>query len=129
MVRIIKKIKPTPVIHIFKEVNVGKYKYTKHYDIVEVINGRNQLSNKLNISADRNCAKANPDYWVQIRKGNKWLTPRLTGLFKTPRFNTFYGDTQRKRNLVIFEFSNDKRMLKVSYYPKFYTQDFSWLNK
>ena len=74
---------PKPIVHIFKEFNIGKFKTTRHFKLNSVSNGTNQLTDIINISEDRNCAKSNPDYWVQIREDNKWKKPRLTGLFKT----------------------------------------------
>jgi hypothetical protein len=41
---------PIPTIHVYKEINVGKYKGVKHYEIVEVKNGTQKLSDLLNIS-------------------------------------------------------------------------------
>jgi len=121
--------KPTPVTHIFKEVNIGKYKTTNHYELVEVKNGSSKLSNKLNISANRNCALSMPEYWLKLHEGNKWAKKWLTGLFKTPNVNIFYGDTKHKTNLLLFEFSNDKRFLKVYFYPNYYTSNFTNIKK
>ena len=111
----------TPIVHVYKEINKGKYRSVKHYELVEVQNGRNQLTEKLNISKDRNCAKSSPTYWLQIREGNKWVTPRLTGLFKTDCSNIFKGDVSNRKHLLLMEFSDGTDTFKVFYYKEFYT--------
>ena len=111
----------TPIVHVYKEINKGKYRSVKHYELVEVENGTNQLTDKLNISKDRRCAKSDPTYWLQIRKDNKWVKPRLTGLFKTKHPNIYKGDVSNRRHLLIMEFSNNMEVFKVYYYKNFYT--------
>ena len=114
----------TPIIHIFKEINVGKYKSVKHYELIEVKNGSTQLSNLINISKDRNCAQSMPTYWLKIKQGKKW-SRCLTGLFKTGIVNTFKGDIQRKRHLIIFKFSDSGNTLTAYYFLNYYTIDLS----
>ena len=45
---------PTPTKHVYKEINVGKYKTTNHYQIDEVTDGKQILSDLLNINLDIN---------------------------------------------------------------------------
>jgi len=111
----------TSIVHVYKKVNKGKYKSVKHFELVEVQNGTNQLTDKLNLSKDRNCIKSDSTYWLQIRENNKWVTPRLTGLFKTNYSNIFKGDVSRQEHLLIMEFINDMDTFKVYYYKEFYT--------
>ncbi len=110
-----------PIVHIFKEYNIGKFKSTRHFELKSVSNGTNQLSNIINISKDRKCAKSSPIYWLQIREDNKWKKPRLTGLFKTKENLIFKGDTQKRKNLVLFKFSEDKETLAIYFYSNFFT--------
>ena len=116
-----------PIIHVFKEYNIGKFKDTKHYELLTVTNGTNQLSEKINVSKDRKCAKSSPVYWLQIRENNKWKKPRLTGLFKTGVNLIFKGDTQKKKNLILFKFSEDAQTLTIYLYSNFYTKDLTQL--
>ncbi len=113
----------TPIIHVFKEYNIGKFKSTKHYEIKTVTNGTNQLTDIINISKDRDCAQSMPEYWIQIREDNKWKKPRLTGLFKTSENLIFKGDTEKKKNLLLFRFSKDAETLTIYFYSNFYTKD------
>lgn len=115
---------PTPITHIYKEINIGKYRTTNHYELVEVKNGHNQLSDKLNISVNRNCALSMPSYWLKLREGKRWAKRWATGLFKTRNNCIFHGDTEHKKNLLLFEFSNDKRILKIYFYKGYYTTNF-----
>lgn len=114
---------PRPIVHVFKEYNIGKFKTTRHYELETVSNGTNQLTDIINISKDRNCAQSMPEYWVQIRDSNKWKKPRLTGLFKTGVNHIFKGDTQKRKNLVLFKFSDNAETLTIYFYSNFYTKD------
>lgn len=90
----------TPTIHKYKEINVGKYKSVRHFELTEVI-GQQVLSDLLNISQDREFAKSRPDYWVKTHNGKKWSNP-ITGLFKTKaEGNVYFGDLDRKKHLII----------------------------
>lgn len=109
----------TPVIHIYKEINVGKYKSVKHYELISTKNGSNKLTDLINVSKDRNCAKSSPVFWLQIRKGNKWVKPRLTGLFKTSEKGFFKGDIDKRRCLLIFQFVNNG--LVIYYFENYYS--------
>ena len=57
---------PKPIVHIFKEYNIGKFKTTRHYKLETVLNGTNRLTDIINISKDRNCAQSMPEYWVKL---------------------------------------------------------------
>jgi hypothetical protein len=118
---------PIPIVHVFKEYNIGKFKTTRHYQLETVSNGSNQLTDIINISKDRNCAKSVPDFWLQIREGNKWKKPRLTGLFKTGVKLTYKGDTKKRKNLVLFKFSDDAESLTIYFYSNFFTKDITTL--
>jgi hypothetical protein len=118
---------PKPILHVFKEYNIGKFKATKHYQLETVSNGSNQLTDIINISKDRNCAQSMPEYWIQIRDVNKWKKPRLTGLFKTSTNLIFKGDTQKRTNLVLFKFSDNAETLTIYFYSNFYTKDITTL--
>lgn len=120
---------PKPIVHVFKEYNIGKFKTTRHYELENVSNGANQLTDIINISKDRNCAQSMPDYWLQIRDGNKWKKPRLTGLFRTGANLIFKGDTDKRTNLVLFKFSDNAETLTIYFYSNYYTKDITTLLK
>lgn len=112
---------PKPTIHVYKEINVGKFKTVKHYELSEC-HGNPVLPSLINISKNQDCAKSMPDYWLRIREGNKW-GKYVTGLFKTPQRFTYWGDTDKKKNLVLFRFSDDTSTLIIGYFENFYTSD------
>lgn len=122
-----------PIVLIYDATNLGKFKGTTHYELKEVINSiltDTDLTELLNLSADRECAKSSPTYWLQVRHENKWHKPRLTGLFKTELQNIYKGDTQKGRNKLVFVFSDLRQTLTVYYfknsnYPHFYKDDLS----
>lgn len=113
-----------PVTHVFKEINEGKYKGVKHYELIEVLNGTTQLTELINISKDRNCAQSMPVYWLKIRNGKKWSNC-ITGLFKTGYNYIYKGDLQKKKHLILFKFSTDAKTLKAYVFENFYTKDIS----
>lgn len=112
-----------PTIHIFKEFNVGKTATTRYYKLEQTINGISLLTKEIKIENDRKFAKSKPVFWTSLRVNNKWQTPRLTGLFKTPYKNIYIGDTEFKRNLLVFKFSVDAQSLKVYYFKDYYTRN------
>lgn len=113
--------KPIPVTHVYKEINEGKYKTVKHYELIEN-NTTPKLPQLLNISKNQDCAKSMPDFWLRIREGNKWGR-YITGLFKTSKNLVYKGDTKKKRNLLIFKFSDNAKTLVIDYYENYYTND------
>jgi hypothetical protein len=113
---------PTPVTYVYKEINEGKFTSVKHYELIEVKNGSTLLSNYVNISKDRMCAKSSPDYWLKIKVGKKWSSC-LTGLFKTGIPNIYKGDTQRRRNLLVFKFSDNASRLTIYFFQDYFTKD------
>jgi hypothetical protein len=115
---------PNPVIHLFKEVNEGKYKSVRHYDLVSVRNGKTQLSEKVNLSKDRKFAQSMPDYWLKKKEGKTW-GKCITGLFRTNRNNVFKGDSERKKNLIVIKFSNDAKEINIYFFKDFYTRNLS----
>lgn len=112
---------PTPIVHVYTEVNVGKYRKTKHYELEAVKHGAPQLSTLINISKDQGCARSSPPYWIKTREGKKWQKP-MTGLFKVPvKGMIYYGDDCNKKHLVITDFEKGARKVTVYYFKNFYT--------
>jgi hypothetical protein len=116
---------PLPITHIFKEINKGKFKSTKHYELVEVSNGTSLLSEALNISKNQNCAQSMPEFWLKIKQGKNWSKFYITGLFKTDQRNIFKGDHNRRQNLLMFKYSEDTEILTVYYFRNYFTKDLS----
>mgnify|MGYP000206333501 CR=1 FL=1 len=114
-----------PIIHSFKEVK--RFKEVIHYELINVYGGKPQLSKKLNLSKNRNCAKSSPDYWIKERtKDNKkWQSQSLTGLFNSDKLFYYTGDANKRKHLLIFKFSHNANYLIVYYYKDFYTPNFN----
>jgi len=113
-----------PILHIYNEINIGKFKGTKHYELVEVGNGNQILSDLINISEDRGFAKVNPCYWLKTRNNNKWEI--LTGIFKTSFENIYHADKRNgnyKEDLILIRFSDTQTSLLVYYFKNYYTTD------
>lgn len=117
---------PKPTTHIYQEINEGKFKTTKHYQLVEVENGTQKLSDLINIVVDRGFAKSAPAFWLKIRIDKRWAN--FTGLFKTSTPGIYFadkGDNNRKEDLLIVKFSNYERDLTVYYFKGYYTANLS----
>jgi len=117
---------PKPTIHIYNQINEGKFKTTKHYELVEVENGTQKLSNLINIVVDRGFAKSAPNFWLKIRIGKRW--ENFTGLFKTSTPGLYFadkGNNNRKEDLLIVRLSNYERDLTVYYFKGYYTANLS----
>lgn len=117
---------PKPTTHIYKEINEGKFKTTKHYELVEVENGTQKLTDLINIVVDRGFAKSAPNFWLKIRVGKRWVN--FTGLFKTSSPGLYFadkGNNNRKEDLLIVKLSNYERDLTVYYFKGYYTANLS----
>jgi hypothetical protein len=114
---------PKPSIYIYKEINVGKFSTTKHFELVNENNDKDNLTNLIKISKDRGFAKSLPIYWLNTRTENKWNKINLTGLFKTSITNLFKGDIDKKKNLLLFKFSEGANNLTVYCFKDYYTSN------
>lgn len=117
---------PKPTSHIYQEINEGKFKTTKHYQLIEVENGTQKLSNLINVVVDRSFAKSAPNFWLKIRNGKRW--ENFTGLFKTTTPGFYFadkGNNNRKEDLLIVKLSNYERDLTVYYFKGYYTANLS----
>ena len=114
---------PKPVTHVYKEINVGKYKSVKHYELLEC-NKTPIFTPLINISKNQNSAQSMPIYWLKIREGKKWGR-YITGLFKTHYPSIYKGDTKRKKHLVIFKYSRDESILTIEFFTDYYSNDLS----
>jgi hypothetical protein len=113
---------PNPITHLFKEVNEGKYRTVRHYDLVSVKNGKTQLSDKINLGKDRKFAQSMPAYWLKIKQGKTW-SKSIIGLFKTNRSNVYKGNSERKKNLIVIKFSNDEKQVTMYFFKDFFTRN------
>jgi len=66
------------------------------------------------------------DDYLRLRNTNNWQTcEQVTGLFKTDYPGLYYGDRMHsgKKNLLIFQFSNDCELLIIDYYKGYYPKN------
>jgi len=106
-----------PIIHIYKEINVGKFKSVRHFELIEC-NSKPKITGKINISLDRQYAqRSNPKYWLKTHNGNKWSN-NITGLFQTGVTGVYLGDLN-KRQHILFAKESEKGFI-VYVFPNFY---------
>ena len=111
--------------YTYKQINIDKFKSTKHFELIDVENGKQKLSGFLNISENRDFANSSPKYWVKERQNNKWVKPSLTGLFSTSMPNLYRGDKDKRSHLLLFKFIDNKKTLVVYYFENHFTRDLS----
>ena len=116
--------KPNPIFHLYTEINEGKYKTVKHYELEHIIGGQQYLPDFINISKDRSFAKSSPKYWLKFKTRNRWGKYE-TGLFKTDYKNIYSGDLNKKQHLIIFWFSDNAESIQIEYYNDYFTHDLS----
>jgi hypothetical protein len=111
---------PRPVVHFYNEINPGKYATVRHYQLQETVNGDPILAQYLNLAENRSFARSNPDYWVKEKQGNSWNKKALTGIWGLGEEGFYFGDSMRRRHLLIFQFQEEQ--LKVYFFRNYYTR-------
>jgi len=105
---------------MYFELDTSKvFKEVKHFNLIK---GGGKFSDKLNISTNRGFSNAKYSYSLKIRKGNKW-SRQITGLFATYNSSLFFGDISNKTSLILVEFKEDGKRLRLLYFPRFYPKD------
>lgn len=115
---------PNPIFHVYGEINEGKYKIVRHYELVDIINGIQYLPDIINISKDRSFAKSSPKYWLKFKTG-KHFGKCETGLFKTKHNTIYFGDLNKRQHLLIFWFSDNADSIQILYYKDYFTTNLS----
>lgn len=98
------------------------FKTTTHYCLISE-HFKNQISDKINISENRGFANSKPVFWCQERKNNKWITPRLTGLFPTFKKDVYWGCRGRYNDLILFVFKNNGELMIIYYFENYFTRN------
>lgn len=116
---------PTPIVHIYKEIKIGKFETVRHYEFQSIENGIPQLSTNIKVSINRHFNNSKVDYLVHQRTSNKWDKMSTTGLFSYGNDEViYYGDIaykKVKKHTLIFKYSDDKQSLIIYYFKDFYT--------
>ncbi len=113
---------PHPQIMRFSEINIGKFKTTKHFELIHNTTDTPD-TDKINVVNDRQFARSLPDYWLSYRLNNRWR--RITGLFKVSNTEYYKGDKGRnnvKEHLIIVRL-HDKRLATVYTFKGYYSND------
>ena len=113
----VKSIPTLTVLHYRKDLKKN-FSSVSHYNAVDEVQ-EDILSEKLNISKNRNCAKSKPMYWLKKWEKSKW-SKWLTGLFPTDSINWYFGDLENKKHLVLFHFNKEGLGLTVYLFKNFY---------
>ena len=102
----------------FKHDTSKNFTEVRHYLLQK---GPETFSKTINISINRGYSKANYTYSLRIWNGSKW-SKQVTGLYPTKDPLLFYGDTKNKSNLILLQFLNDGDLVRLYFFPGFYTR-------
>lgn len=109
-----------PIKYTFKATKY--FSTTTHYSLQNKPN-KLLISDKLNIAESRHFAKSKPDFWCKEFNGKKWISPSLTGLFKTSKEEVYWGCRGKYQHLIIFAFYNNSQDLHIYYYENYFTKN------
>jgi len=112
--------------HHFKLINDSlKYKTVRHYQAINEMPKGSILAEVVKVSVNRNFNYSKgATHLFYLKKGGKWQTTILTGLYPAQKGNIYFGDIiyyenrRKKKHLVIFIFNKDRTSLKVDVYLK-----------
>ena len=94
----------------------------KVYTVYQLVNVSNKkiLTDHIRIENFRHFSNGKGfDKYLRLRNTNNWgKCEMVTGLFFTNHPNLFYGDRLcgGRRNLMIFQYSNDRNKIVIDYY-------------
>jgi hypothetical protein len=105
----------------------------KTYDKYTISNrseiGESKLSNIVRIEPFYGFSNAyDIDNCLRLQKCGKWAKKKATGLRPHCCQHVFYGDhlSFNKQSLLIFQFSENKRILIIDYFNSFYPRYATW---
>ncbi|WP_282142619.1 hypothetical protein [Cellulophaga baltica] len=85
----------------------------------ESLNEINLVKEKVKITSNLGKAKSTPDFWLSHISEEVTNKQPVTGIFRTSFKRWYYGDQRRKKDLIIFEFRQDKQLLNIYLFKDF----------
>jgi len=124
-----------PIVHIFKEVKIGKYPSTRHYELDDVINGKAEITDRIKISNNREfnkvlISKAKTLFYQRTKDGKKWDRYQTSALFNTSNNLFCFGDVAPKfvkTHSLIYKYSTDMHTLNIYYFKDYYNANYQQL--
>lgn len=94
------------------------------YQLKHVQKGANQLTELIRIEDYRGFSRGSGfNEYLRLRTSSSWAkSEKVTGLKFTKNENIFFGDRLHngKKNLLLFQFTPDRKTLVIDYFPAFY---------
>ncbi len=81
------------------------------------------LSKEIKVTADLGRAKTKTKYWVSEPDKNGNYGQPTTALFDIGQLRWYYGDLESKNHFLIFEYRQDKKVLRIYYFKDFYPKN------
>jgi hypothetical protein len=98
-----------------------------YYQLKYVENGTNQLTELIRIEDYRGFSRGcGFDKYLRLRTSSNWKKgEQVTGLKFTKNDNIFFGDRIHNgvKNLILFQFSPDRKTLIIDYFKGFYPKN------
>jgi len=108
--------------HVYRAVKINKCDI--QYQITSVLPDRSCLTERIKLEKFQGFSKAH-NLWeyLRLRGATSWKSgEQVTGLFKTPDRNIFYGDrkTTKGKSLILIFKSSDLETVTIYTYPEGY---------
>ena len=114
---------PQPITLAYAEINKGKYKSVRHFELFENSSVKYLLSDRINIRKDRGFGRSMPDYWLRAWENGRWSKTPISRLYKIDRETFYFGYLGEKKHLLIYKFSEDLGDLMIYYFENYFTNN------
>lgn len=81
------------------------------------------FSNEIKLTPNIGRAKTKTKYWLSEILENGFYGQPTTGLFEIGQIRWNYGDIDDKKHFCIFEYRQDKKVLRIFYFKDFYPRN------
>lgn len=81
------------------------------------------LSKEIKVTHDIGRAKTKASYWISEPNENGIYGQPTTAMFDVGHIRWSYGDLGNKKHFLIFEYRQDKKVLRIYYFKDFYPKN------
>ncbi|WP_286812895.1 MULTISPECIES: hypothetical protein [unclassified Maribacter] len=91
--------------------------------IYSAVEQETPLGKDIKVAQDLARARTKTKYWVSELDENGNYAQPTTAMFSVGQIRWFYGDTENQKNYLIFEYRQDKELLRVFYFKDFHPKN------
>lgn len=81
------------------------------------------LAKEIKVTPNLGRAKTKTKYWISEPNENGNYGQPTTALFDIGQIRWYYGDLESKKHFLIFEYRQDKKVLRIYYFKDFYPKN------